>query len=528
MEYSLHSGNRRVILQSPTGSGKTAMAVDLMRRIPKPVLFLAHSIEIVEQAAKTIRNSGQMAELLTADVRTDGDFASTLVENYDITVASQMTAWSRAVRAQHSFREYKTIIADECHRAVARTWTEIFDLWPDSTIVGLTATPERSDGRGMGNVFGDIIQSAGHSELIAGGHLVDAPLDKIWSWPVNLKGVRTSSQTNDWVMGGDRGAAKVINTSNRVGDCVSHWLKLASDRPTIIYAASVSHAYHLRDRFKAVGVNAEGIDGSTGRDERHRILDGLKSGAIQVVANFGVLTEGFDCPRVSCIVLERPTKHFGLYLQMLGRGLRPSPETGKKDLMILDHVGGVLMHGLPTQPIEWSLSMDGKAAKPTETKAGLPAIAPCPNCNSVLRRPPCSACGWMPKEQVPQGQFDTPSGDLVRMSDEIAAQVKQVRADPRRQEFFRLKAVCKRNGFKSGWAGVKYKEKHGEWPPADWELPDPARISAQEYFDACLHHADSKGFKRGWAAHQYKRVFGQWPPNPNSTTTTTTHKRGQL
>ena len=304
-------GNKRVLLQSATGSGKTRMAIEIIRRLPKPCLVLAHTLEIVNQTYDAINAIGERAEMLTADTRTDGGYNELLDTEYDagysITVASQPTAWSRGVRAGHRLRQYKSIVADECHRATARTWRELFALYPDALVLGLSATPARSDGNGLGgDLFQTIVRGESYDELIKAGYLVDAPMDKIWSWQVDWRGVATNK--NDYIMGGKKGAAKIAHTDKRVGDCVAHWLKLAKGRPTIIFASSVAHAHHLRDRFVAEGVKAEAIDGDTDKQVRADVLAALGKLEIDMVINYGVLTEGADIPAVSCICVGATDK----------------------------------------------------------------------------------------------------------------------------------------------------------------------------------------------------------------------------
>lgn len=514
--------HNRVILQAPTGSGKTVMAVDLVEQLPKPVLFLAHSREIVRQSHRTLQSMGLDCDLLVAETRTGKPkrgrlFWNSLAESEKpVTVASQMTAWSRGSKG-HKLPSFRAIIADEAHHARARTWTEIFDLWPWAKVVGLTATPCRGDGKGMGSLaddgkplFQEIISAANYSFLIDNGFLVDAPPDFVYTWPVDLKGVKTSM--GDFQMGGKKGASKLMDTVERVGDCVTHWQELAEGRPTIVYASSVPHAQNIRDRFAAEGIAAECVIGEMPKDERDEITSRLGKG-IDVVTNFGCLTEGFDCPEVSCVILERPTKIFGLYLQMVGRGLRPAP--GKTELMILDHAGCVIRHGLPTADCEWVLDEGRQAAKRegedvSGVSNGKPKVVFCPKCHVVIKAPPCK-CGWAPA--VPKERTDRflATGKLVSLSERQAEKIVDVFGDPKRKEYLNLQKRAQKNGYKPGYAGAKFKEKYGEWPPLLWNLPDPREVDPEEFAEAAVAYAKERGFKEGWAAVQYKEVYGKWP-----------------
>jgi DNA repair protein RadD len=144
-----------------------------------------------------------------------------------------------------------------------------------------------------------------------------------------------------------------------IGDIVSQYAKHGENRKFICYSTTVQHSMHIAERFNEVGIKVEHLDAQTPKSDRNAILARLASGETQGVTNVGILTEGFDCPDVGCVILARPTKSFGLYRQMCGRGLRPAP--GKSNGIILDHSGAIYRHGLPEDPIAWSLDPDKKA-----------------------------------------------------------------------------------------------------------------------------------------------------------------------
>ena len=219
----------------------------------------------------------------------------------------------------------------------------VVEAYPDARIIGLTATPCRMDGRGLGNVFQELVQCPDVAELTRMGFLVPA---KVFA-PVrpNLKGVRV--RAGDYVEGD---LAQRVNTNKLVGDIAQHWFRLGERRKTVVFAVNVAHSLHIRDEFRKAGVLAEHLDGTTPREHRKRILKELATGKINLISNVGVLGEGWDCPEVSCAILARPTKSLGLFRQMIGRILRPAP--GKTDAIVLDHAGGVFAHGLPDDPIQ--------------------------------------------------------------------------------------------------------------------------------------------------------------------------------
>src|SRR5262249_11453612 len=224
--------------------------------------------------------------------------------------------------------------------------------------------PCRGDGKGLGNFFDVLIEGPSVAELTPK-----------WLVPViyyaptepDLRGVKT--QAGDYVINqlSDR-----MNRKDLIGDIVSNWFKFADGRKTIVFAVDVRHSISIRDEFVKASIKADHVDGSSPKDDRADILDRLASGETQVVVNCMVLTEGFDCPPASCIILARPTRQLGLFRQMAGRGLRPAP--GKENLKLIDHSGAVFRHGLLEDRIEWSLSVDKRAENPTHAKRDIATI----------------------------------------------------------------------------------------------------------------------------------------------------------
>jgi len=332
LRAAVAAGQRRSMLVAPTGSGKTIMAGSIVasglcRR--SCVLWLAHRRELVQQAQGKLFELGVDAGIIQAGFKPCPELP--------VQIASIPTLHARAVRTRKiDPPPADLVIVDEAHHVRARSWKAILALYPDVPIIGLTATPCRGDGRGLGNVFDVMVECPPVQTLIDLGFLVST---KVYapSRP-DLAGVRV--ERGDYV---EKQLAQVMDRGELVGDIVTHWLRLAERRKTVIFATSVAHSVHLRDEFRRASVLAEHIDGSTSLEERDGILRRLSRGEIEVVTNCMVLTEGWDQPDVSCIVLARPTRHMGLYRQMVGRVLRPAP--GKDHALVLDHAGNVFQHG---------------------------------------------------------------------------------------------------------------------------------------------------------------------------------------
>jgi DNA repair protein RadD len=285
---------------------------------------------------------------------------------------------------------------------------------------------------------------------------VYAPVDP------DLRGVKT--QAGDYV---EAQLADRMDRPKLVGDIVTHWHKYGGRRRTIAFACSVGHSIHICDEFVKAGVRAEHLDGSTPVDDRNAILARLGSGETEVVTNCMVLTEGFDCPDVGCIILARPTKKMGLFRQMIGRGLRPAE--GKSDVVILDHSGAVFRHGLPEDRVEWSLDPDRHAEAPAhqarlEHKAA--ALIECTQCSALrLGGQPCPACGFLP--QRPAQYVAHVEGELGLVTNGKAK--AQLYTSEEKARWYRmLIGEALRRGKRPGWAWYLFRDKFGHEPDRFW------------------------------------------------------------
>jgi superfamily II DNA or RNA helicase len=366
------------------------------------------------------------------------------------------------------------VIVDEAHHCRARTYQRLMQAYPGAVILGMTATPCRGDGRGLGDVFETIVECPPVAELIAGGYLV--PTIVYAPTRPDLSGVRV--ERGDYV---ESQLAAKMNDQHLVGDVVSHWHRLADRRRTVVFATGVAHSVHLRDEFRASGVWAEHIDGSTPVEQRDAILARLADGTVEVVCNAMVLTEGWDQPTVSCLVLARPTKHMGLYRQMVGRVLRPAP--GKTDALILDHAGAVFEHGFVEEPVVWALAQDRRAENPVHRARGqyrAPALVTCPECSAVrLEGRPCSACGWRPQPKAEPVEIVEGELGHVDRTKRVAAK-DYSKADMLRWQR-ELAYIAIERGYRPGWSAHKFKERFGRWPSRSDVAPMPASAEVRAW-----------------------------------------------
>ncbi len=342
---------------------------------------------------------------------------------------------------------------------IAASWSNTLS----SAVIGLTATPCRGDGRGLGGIFDTLVEAPQVAELIALGFLV--PTKVFAPYVPDLAGVRV--ERGDYV---EKQLAERMDQHHLVGDITSTWLRLGKGRPTVVFATSVSHSVHIRDQFRSTGVLAEHIDGTTPAEDRDAILALLAAGKIDVVTNCAVLTEGWDSPSTACIIIARPTRSLGLFRQMVGRVLRPFP--GKSDALVLDHAGATFEHGFVEEPVAWTLSPDRRAESPAQIARSLghvPLLTTCPECSGVRQQGrPCPCCGWRPQPKpVPVEVID---GELAEVSrDGVVTRPLDDKEHFHRQ----LLWIARDRGYKPGWAAHKFKNRFGVWPPRTMAEPMP-------------------------------------------------------
>ncbi len=445
---SLDSDYLRIILQAVCGSGKTVMAALIIRWAVEQnwrVLFLAHRRELVHQCSDKLARIGIKHGIIMA-----GESGGL---SHDTQVASVQTLLARKRRGTLSLPPAELVIFDECHHNLSRTQHDLIKNYEGSVVLGLTATPCRTDGRGLGILYQEMICAPSIPELTKAGYLV--PVIHFAPSKPDLEGLKV--RAGDYV---EEGLVDRLDKPSLIGDIVENWARICPDRQTVVFAVGVKHSIHIRDRFRHAGISAEHIDGSTPKSERDEILKRLASGEVQVVTNCMVLTEGWDCPPVSCCVLARPTKSLGLYIQMAGRILRPCD--GKDDAFILDHAGAIFEHGPVDSEIEWSLDPKGKVQErqAKKRKKSMPIV--CDECSHVYTKQlPCPQCGHTP---VRKGRsFEVIDGDLGKVQGDTV-EVKKYTAEEKERIFRELNWIQEKRGYKKGWVGHKYKSKFGVWP----------------------------------------------------------------
>ena len=356
VQAALVEPSARVMLQLPTGGGKTRIAADLLRwwlSDGSKAVWLTHRKELSDQTCRVPKNSGVRAInslLWNIDDPAPSWHGGVVILMVD-TVGRRNNRWDGV---WDRYSDSDLLIIDEAHHAPATGWKRAIDQWP-GPVVGLTATPWRlSKNEGFNHLFDKLIHGPQIKDMQAQGWLAGVQVLMPPPDDLILGGVPTS--TGDY----NESGIELANQSRpdvMTAGAIHFWREHASDCQTIVYAISERHAENLTALFRDNKVSAAVLLGKTPHDERTNIIKRFSDGDLKVLVNFAVATEGFDLPDASCVVLTRPTLSLALYLQMVGRGLRPKSNGG--NCLILDLSGNVERHGFPEDEREWSLESGG-------------------------------------------------------------------------------------------------------------------------------------------------------------------------
>lgn len=348
---AFNTGTRTAVMQLGTGGGKTTTAasiIDYATRRGHRTIFAAHLDALVGDTHARLTRAGVRAGFIQAGRPTDPEAP--------VQVASLQTLHARGHRPPADF-----IVLDECHRALGPTVKAILDAYPKARILGLTATPQRGDGKPLGAVFEKLIVGPSNRWLTERNYLVPCE--------VLAPGTFLEDALAD--------------------DPVAVYEKHAPGRRAIVFAVSVAHARELAERFNAAGFPSAMIVGDTPREERERLRSAIADGSVRVLVGVGVFVEGWDSPAIEVVVLARPFTVTGAFLQGVGRGLRPCSDTNKTICTVLDLRGSVHLHGLPDEERRWSLT--GTACTRTEAMI---ALRRCKACLAIFRpQRSCPRCG---------------------------------------------------------------------------------------------------------------------------------------
>jgi DNA repair protein RadD len=450
-------GKRATIIVAPTGAGKTTVGVEIINGAVKKgskIYWIVHRRELVRQACERLTTFGvDYGVIMRGHLR-------------EAWKPVQVCSVQTLLRRPHT-NNPDIYFIDECHRALGDSYLKILAASPKARLIGLTATPWRTDGRGLGHLFDSIVECSSPAELTEQGFLVPARVFAP-SAP-DLEGLRKTA--------GDYNQKQLAERSDKatlIGDIVSHWKRLASGVRTVCFAVSIEHSKHIVQRFRDAGIPAEHLDGTTPQDDRDAILKRLESGQTRIVSNVGVWTEGIDIPSIGAVILARPTASSGLYLQMAGRALRPCE--GKDEAIILDHAGCTMQHGFVTDDREFDidgLTQRRKKGEAAERSVSVRICKSCyaafpstvNNCPGILQDG--TICG---QPYIVERQVEEAAGELEEV--QRVYTIKKLSPNP---VIARVQKVAEMMQYKPGWVYMQIQAiNRGERPEI------PARALAME------------------------------------------------
>lgn len=471
------NGHRRVVMQGPTGFGKTLVAADMVqkaRQKQKRVLITVPAISLVDQTVEALAVQGirDVGVIQAQHFMTD--------PTQPVQVASVQTLMHRAIPPSD------LVLVDETHK-----WFKFYEQWfcnidwQNVPIIGLSATPWT---KGLGAYYGKLIVANTISEMIDGGML--APFKVFAPTHPDLEAVRI--RAGDYV---EEDLFEVMKPKELVADIIDSWKKLGDGRPTILFAVNRAHADQLCVDFNAAGIPSAYMDCDTPLLERMHIRNRLKAGDIKVVHNVDVIGLGVDWPEVSCIIYARPTRSEMRYVQNIGRGLRI--DEGKRDLVIIDHSDTTLTLGFVSDIHHEALD-DGKPKLTSEPIVQLPKE--CPQCHYV-KPPRCAVCPNCGYEAVHQAKAIKPvEGELKELeNDKRKAAPVAAKLPSKATTYAQLIWYARSKGYKDGWASNKYRDIYGVWPSRiDWEphVKAPEMVLASWIKAQFIRYAKSKESKR--------------------------------
>lgn len=408
VQYQL--GKKSVLAVLSTGGGKTRIFSHIAEQAAKRgnrVCVLVHRAELLDQASRSMPvHHGLIAAGRSMDL------------SHAVQIASVQTLARRLRLIPRDF--FQLLIIDEAHHTTAGTWAKVLEYFNTARLLGVTATPIRCDGRGLGENYESMVLGPSAKWLTEQGFLADA---KVLAPPgIQTKGLR--KRMGDFDM---KQAEGLLQEGQAMGDCLTHYRQHLDGQTAIAFCCSVAHAEAVAGLFMANGITAASIDGKMDAMRRRALLASLGRGEIKVLTSCSLIGEGVDVPSVGGCILLRPTQSTALHLQMIGRCLRPSP--GKDKAVVLDHVGNTLRLGHHLEEREWTLEGEqkGKREKCTSVKV-------CPKCFAAMsaQASQCEECGHRFAAES-RRELTTVAGTLQELKVEAARERDQKKRRKREQ-----------------------------------------------------------------------------------------------
>ena len=443
IRFEYQQGRKSVLMVLSTGGGKTCIFSHIAQAASikgNRVCILVHRAELLDQASRSLSGMDVQHGIIAANRGMDLSHA--------VQVASVQTVARRLHLLPRDF--FQLMVVDEAHHTSAGTWARVIEHFSQAKLLGVTATPIRGDGRGLGGHYQVMVEGPTAQQLTDEGYLAPA---KVLAPPgFDSAGLRKRMGDFD-----TKDAEQRVGTI--MGDCVGHYRKHLDGQTAIAFCCSVAHAEAVAGLFQSAGIAAASIDGTMSSERRRDLLSELGTGRLRVLTSCALIGEGVDVPSVGGCILLRPTASVGLHLQMIGRCLRP--QDGKR-AVVLDHVGNTLRLGHHLEPREWSL--DGVAKRDREQA---PSVKVCPQCfaTSPSQAQVCSDCGHVFRSEV--RELKVVDGELQELA--ITARARK-QAQGGAQTLEQLIALGHQRGYKNPTAWAKHllaaRQTKSQWSKA--------------------------------------------------------------
>lgn len=472
-----------VLLVLPTGGGKTVIFTYMAHRSAtrgNRTLILVHRIELLRQTSRALDKFGVEHGMINP------------MYTPNFTVNTQVASVQTIIKRLAYFLAVNwipdTIIVDEAHHATAGSWRKVIDYFktvnPNLVVVGVTATPVRTDGQGLGvdsgGMFEEMVCGPSVKWMMDEGFLVRA---KVLSPPKKFDSSGLKKTKGDY---NPKELENLINKPIITGDAVDHYTEVCPGVPSIVFCTSVKHTEEVAQEYRNSGYRFYAIDGTTDDDTRKRILDGLVDGSVQGVCSCDLISEGTDVPAATCATLLRPTASWSLFAQQIGRVLRPVYAPGfdletregrlasiaaseKPFAYVLDHVGNVgnwvngefiENHGLPDKEHEFDLTGEIKKKRSKKVEKAI-RVQMCNSCFAVHEPAPvCPECGhvYEIKDNSPkkiEGQLQEITEGMVSKKQDPVKQSKNIQL-AKADSIEQLLEIAKQRGYKDSWAHIQF------------------------------------------------------------------------
>lgn len=443
--------HRRVLLQAPTGSGKTVLASFIAAETSgrgQSTYFNCHRAELLRGTSNTFRKYDIEHGFIAAGMPPPHSLVNicsidTLKNRLAVTAEPRVCLW------------------DEAHHLGAEGWTAIMEAWPNALHIGLSATPWRLDGSGLDEQFDELVPGPSTAWLIEQGHLsqyeIFAPTSP------NMKGARKARTNTGGTEFTKKDASERMDIPKRTGDIIKHWRLHADGMRTIGFAVNVADSLMIVERFNAAGIPAAHLDAKTPKAERKRIIQGFVDGTILILFNVALFDEGFDLAAIAgvddltidCLIDAAPTMSLSRVLQRWGRVLRRKPYPA----IILDHAGNSARHGFPDDERVWSLEGRDKGVAANDN--GPPPPVTCTGCFRQIKRPLpecCPSCGKRLLAEMKE--IEAVEGELKKITAEEKAAQRKARQmeEHNAKTLAELVALGQRRGYPNPqqWAFKKW------------------------------------------------------------------------